>query len=112
MLALIEPLEPEAVAPPEVGGADAAAEDEAGGIDEGGDDAGTLEAGIDGVIHGKNFFDSMAAFENADPMRILAISIVYWLIVLPYLVFNATLLIMGKDNLLALLFGIKDSTDQ
>ena len=71
-----------------------------------------VEAGIDGVIHGKNFFDSMAAFENADPMRILAISIVYWLIVLPYLVFNATLLIMGKDNLLALLFGIKDSTDQ
>jgi hypothetical protein len=71
-----------------------------------------IEAGIDGVFHGKNFFDSMAAFENADPIRILAVSIVYWLIVFPYLVFNATLLIMGKDNLISLLFGAKDSTDK
>ncbi len=71
-----------------------------------------VEAGIDGLIHGKAFFQSLAAFGRADPLRILALSIVYWLIVLPYLVYTSTLLLMGKNNFLALLFGNRSTADQ
>lgn len=69
-----------------------------------------LESGIDGAIHGKNFIDSMAAFGQADPLHVLAMSIVYWLIVWPYLIFSATQIIIGKENFLSLLFGIQKSS--
>jgi hypothetical protein len=68
-----------------------------------------LEAGIDGAIHGKNFIESMAAFGQADPLHVLAMAIVYWLIVWPYLIFTATQIIIGKENFLALLFGNRKS---
>ena len=71
-----------------------------------------LEAGIDGVIHGRNFIESLAAFGQSDPLKILAMSILYWLIVVPYLVFTGALILMGKDNFIALLFGNKNIADQ
>jgi hypothetical protein len=70
-----------------------------------------LEAGLDGVIHGKNFIESLASFGQADPLKILAMSILYWLIVIPYLVFTGTLILMGKDNFIALLFGNRNIAD-
>jgi hypothetical protein len=66
-----------------------------------------LEAGIEGLIHGKNFLISMAAFGHADPLHILAMMIVYWLIVLPYLIFAVSLIMMGKKNFMTLLLGNK-----
>jgi hypothetical protein len=69
-----------------------------------------LEAGIDGAIHGKSFVDSMAAFGQADPLHILAMALVYWLIVWPYLIFTATIIIMGKENIITLLFGTRNSS--
>ena len=66
-----------------------------------------LEAGIEGLIHGKEFISSMGAFGNSDPLRVLAMSIVYWLIVWPYLIFTGVNIILGNKETVAILFGTK-----
>ena len=66
-----------------------------------------LEAGIDGLIHGKQFISSMAAFGNGEPLRIFAMSILYWLIVWPYLIFIGVNQALGNTATLAILFGTK-----
>ena len=66
-----------------------------------------LEAGAHGLINGHPFISSMAAFGNADPIRILAMSIVYWLIVWPYLIFTGVNIILGDKETLTILFGSK-----
>jgi hypothetical protein len=38
-----------------------------------------LEAGVEGLIHGKEFFISMSAFGQANPLHVLSMAIVYWL---------------------------------
>ena len=64
-----------------------------------------LEAGVDGAIHGKAFVSSMAAFGNGEPLRIFAMSILYWLIVWPYLIFMGINQALGNTETLAILFG-------
>ena len=66
-----------------------------------------LEAGIHGLINGKEFISSMAAFGSGDPLRVLAMSIVYWLIVWPYLIFVGFNMVVGNTKTLAVLFGTK-----
>lgn len=66
-----------------------------------------LEAGIEGLIHGKAFIASMGSFGNSDPLRVLAMSIVYWLIVWPYLIFTGVNIILGNKETIAILFGSK-----
>jgi hypothetical protein len=66
-----------------------------------------LEAGVHGLINGHAFIPSMAAFGNSDPLRVLAMSIVYWLIVWPYLIFTGVNIILGNKETLAILFGSK-----
>ena len=66
-----------------------------------------IEAGIDGLIHGKEFIPSMAAFGNGDPLRVFAMSILYWLIVWPYLIFVGFNKVVGNTETLAVLFGSK-----
>ena len=66
-----------------------------------------LEAGVDGLIHGKEFITSMAAFGNGEPLRIFAMSILYWLIVWPYLIFIGVNQALGNTATLAILFGSK-----
>lgn len=66
-----------------------------------------LEAGVHGLINGHSFISSMAAFGDGDPLRILAMSIVYWLIVWPYLIFTGVNIILGNKETLAILFGSK-----
>jgi len=66
-----------------------------------------LEAGAEGLMHGKEFITSMAAFGNSDPLRVLAMSIVYWLIVWPYLIYTGVNIILGNKETLAILFGSK-----
>jgi Ni,Fe-hydrogenase I cytochrome b subunit len=68
-----------------------------------------LEAGVDGLIHGKPFLISMTAFGQDNPLRIVAVSIVYWLIVWPYLTLAGMQLIMGQDKTLELFFGDRSS---
>jgi hypothetical protein len=66
-----------------------------------------LEAGIDGLIHGKEFLISMTTFGQNNPLRVLAMAIVYWLIVWPYLVFIGMKLKLGSNATVAILFGSK-----
>ena len=66
-----------------------------------------VEAGVDGLIHGKEFIPSMAAFGNGEPIRIFAMAILYWLIVWPYLIFMGVNQAIGNTATLAILFGSK-----
>ena len=66
-----------------------------------------LEAGIDGLLHGREFITSLADFGQSDPLHILAMSIVYWLIVWPYLIFSGFKLALGTSAIHALLLGKK-----
>jgi hypothetical protein len=68
-----------------------------------------LEAGIDGLIHGKDFLDAMFSFGQKNPLHVLAMTIVYWLIVWPYLILVGIRLVLGEDTALKILFGRKDS---
>jgi len=69
-----------------------------------------FEAGLDGLIHGKNFFISMTAFGQSNPLHVLAMAIVYWLIVWPYLIFAGFKLSLGTPATLSILFGPKKSS--
>ena len=71
-----------------------------------------IEAGVEGLIHGKNFIDSMSTFGEKNPMKVLAMTIVYWLIVWPYLVLVGMRLALGTNATVAILFGKKNSADQ
>ena len=66
-----------------------------------------LEAGVRGLIDHKDFFLSMTEFGSANPLKVLAMSIVYWLIVWPYLVVMGMELALGSSFTSALLFGRK-----
>ncbi|MBU3628581.1 hypothetical protein [Polynucleobacter sp. AP-Reno-20A-A9] len=66
-----------------------------------------LEAGVHGLINGKDFIASMAAFGSGDPLRVLAMSIMYWLIVWPYLIFVGFNMAVGNTETLTVLFGSK-----
>ena len=70
-----------------------------------------LEAGIDGVIHGKHFLESLESFGQSNRLRLVALSIVYWLIIWPYLMLAGMQLIMGQEHILSLFFGSKNSSD-
>lgn len=66
-----------------------------------------LEAGLHGLIDGKEFIASMGAFGQAEPLRIFAMSLVYWLIIWPYLIFMGVNSVLGNTATLAILFGEK-----
>jgi hypothetical protein len=63
------------------------------------------EAGIVGLLHGKDFWTSLLSFGRGDPLHILSMSIVYWLIVLPYLLFANMRLAMGDIAIRKLFLG-------
>ena len=66
-----------------------------------------LEAGVHGLIHGKAFLISMTEFGQSNPLRVVAMSIVYWLIVWPYLLFTGMTIMLGSNATLKILFGDK-----
>jgi hypothetical protein len=68
-----------------------------------------LESGVDGLIHGRNFVESLASFGHADPLYVLALSIVYWLIIWPYLLFSGMKLALGNATVAEIMFGPKRS---
>ena len=71
-----------------------------------------LEAGIHGLIHGKDFISSIADFGRSNPLHIVAISIVYWLIVWPYLLLVGFRLAIGSTETLEILFGNKSQSSK
>jgi hypothetical protein len=66
-----------------------------------------LEAGIHGLIHGKAFLISKTEFGQSNPLREVAMSIVYWLIVWPYLLLTGMTMTLGSKATLKILFGDK-----
>jgi hypothetical protein len=66
-----------------------------------------VEAGVEGLMHHKDFITSMAAFGDADPLRVLAMAIIYWLIFWPYLIYSGVTLELGDKETLQILFGPK-----
>ena len=64
-----------------------------------------LEAGIHGLMNGKEFIISLADFGQSNPLHVVAMSIVYWLIVWPYLLVHGFTLSIGSKATLELLFG-------
>jgi hypothetical protein len=71
-----------------------------------------LEAGIHGLIHGKDFISSIADFGRSNPLHVVAMSIVYWLIVWPYLLLMGFRLAIGSTETLEILFGKKPQSSQ
>ncbi|CAM3763960.1 hypothetical protein [Polynucleobacter arcticus] len=66
-----------------------------------------LEAGVRGLIHGKEFLISMTDFSQSNPLRVVAMAIVYWLIVWPYLLLSGFKLAIGSTATIEILFGKK-----
>lgn len=64
-----------------------------------------LETGVRGMIDGKEFIASLADFGKSNPLRVVAMSIVYWLIVWPYLLMVGFKLAIGSTATLEILFG-------
>lgn len=71
-----------------------------------------LEAGVHGLLHGKAFLTSLAEFGQSNPLRVVAMSIVYWLIVWPYLLLTGMSLMLGSPATLEILFGNKHTTNK
>jgi hypothetical protein len=70
-----------------------------------------LEAGVDGLIHGKDFLKSLAAFGHGDPLHIFSLALVYWLIVLPLLLFLGIKMALGNVTTKEILLGPPKSSD-
>lgn len=64
-----------------------------------------IEVGVDGLIHGKDFIPSLGAFGGGDPLHILALAIVYWLIVAPFLFFLGVKMALGVDETSTIFYG-------
>jgi hypothetical protein len=64
-----------------------------------------LFAGIEGLFRHHGFIDSMRSFCDADVGRILALTLIYWLIVLPYIAYRALEEAIGQKKLHSYLAG-------
>jgi len=64
-----------------------------------------LESGIEGWVHHRGFISSLANFGNGDPIHILALSLIYWLIVLPYLTFMSLQSVIGSSEMKKIFWG-------
>lgn len=66
-----------------------------------------LESGIDGLLHGKSFMESVSSFGHGDPIYIAALSIMYWLILWPYLIVLGLNQSLGNTAVRTILFSTK-----
>ncbi len=64
-----------------------------------------LESGIDGLLHGKPFIESISSFGHGDPIYIAALSMMYWLILWPYLIVLGLNQSLGNTAVRTILFG-------
>ncbi len=69
-----------------------------------------VESGIDGLLHGKSFLESLASFGRGDPIYITSIAIMYWLILWPYLILLGLQQSMGDEAVHTILFGSQTKT--
>ena len=65
------------------------------------------EAEIDGLFHGKSFLETLSSFGHGDPIYIAALSLMYWLIIWPYLIVLGLNQSLGDTAVHTILFGKK-----
>ncbi|BDX21451.1 hypothetical protein TUM22923_07720 [Polynucleobacter sp. TUM22923] len=63
------------------------------------------ESGLEALIHGRSFTHALLDFITSDPIHLLSISFVYWLIVWPYLIFAGMRSALGAGATDVLFFG-------
>lgn len=63
--------------------------------------------GIEGYFHQKGFVESLHNFAGGSLKHLLALSIMYWLIVMPYLAFVGFREVIGDDKMRVYLLGLK-----
>jgi hypothetical protein len=66
------------------------------------------EAGLEGLFHGKSFLESLSSFGHGDPIYIASLSIMYWLILWPYLIVLGLNQSLGDKAVRTILFGSKE----
>jgi len=66
------------------------------------------EAGINGLFHGKSFLESLSSFGHGDSIYIAALSLMYWLILWPYLIVLGLNQSLGDTAVHTILFGSKE----
>lgn len=64
-----------------------------------------FESGLEGLVHHRGFISSLANFGNGDPIHILALCLIYWLIVLPYLTFMSLKSVIGASEIKKIFWG-------
>lgn len=62
-------------------------------------------AGIEGLFRRQDFFEAMRSFCDGNIERIVALTLMYWLIVLPYVAYRSLGEVMGRENLQSYLAG-------
>ena len=65
------------------------------------------ESGIDGLLHGKSFIEAVSSFGRGDPFFIAALSLMYWLIIWPYMILLGLNQSFGDKVVRTVLFGTK-----
>jgi hypothetical protein len=68
-----------------------------------------VESGVEGLLHHKSFLESVSSFGHGDPIYVAALSMMYWLILWPYLIVLGLNQSMGITAVKAILFGSKAS---
>ncbi len=66
------------------------------------------EAGINGLFHSKSFLESLSSFGHGDPIYIAALSIMYLLILWPYLIVLGLNQSLGDTAVHTILFGSQE----
>jgi hypothetical protein len=66
------------------------------------------EDGVDGLFHGKSILESLSSFGHGDPIYIASLTIMYWLILWPYLIVLGLNQSLGDKTVHAILFGSKE----
>ena len=64
--------------------------------------------GIEGLIHHKGFFETLQNFCKGNWEHVAALTLCYWLIILPYLAYCGLKSAMGAQRLYAYLMGMED----
>lgn len=66
--------------------------------------------GIEGVIHHRDFFETLQNFCKGSWQHVIALTLCYWLIILPYLIYCGLKRAMGTERLFAYLLGAEDQS--
>jgi hypothetical protein len=65
------------------------------------------ESGVDGLLHGESFIEAASSFGRGDPFFIAALSLMYWLIIWPYMILLGLNQSLGNQTVRTILFGSK-----